>query len=281
VGVAVLTALGLSCLLAPAIAPYPRSPTLTADVLAGAGHAPSSLHWFGTDALGRDVFTGVLWGGRISLLVGLSAALGSTLLGTCVGAAAGWFGGVVDQLLMRLTDLLLIIPALAVLMVAEKGLGTNLVVIVGLLALLSWHSLARVVRAEFLSLKQRQFIEAARASGACSRRIIRREMLPYVAGIVSVHATLAVGGAILAESTLSFLGFGFQPPASSWGSMVAQSKGAIGTRQAYLVYFPGLAIIVAVLAVNCIGNGLRAAFDPILPMGPHLRRPYSAATAKS
>jgi peptide/nickel transport system permease protein len=259
---AVLIALGLSCLLAPVIARYPRSPTLTADVLAGAGQAPSSLHWFGTDALGRDVFTGVLWAGRISMLVGLSAALGSTLLGTCVGAAAGWFGGVVDQLLMRLTDLLLIIPALAVLMVTEKGLGTHLVVIVGLLALLSWHSLARVVRAEFLSLKQHQFIEAARASGARSVRIIRREMLPHVAGVVSVHATLAVGGAILAESTLSFLGFGFQPPASSWGTMVAQSKGAIGTHQAYLVYFPGLAIIVAVLAVNCIGNGLRAAFDP-------------------
>ena len=261
-GSAVLVALALSAVFAPVLSSSARSPTLTAAVLATAGQGPSWRHWFGTDLLGRDVVTEMLWGGRVSLLVGLCVGLGSTALGTTIGAAAGWCGGWLDKLLMRLTDLLMVIPALAVLMIAQKGLGASMVVIVAVLTSLSWHTLARTVRAHFLSLKRLDFIEAARASGASGTRIVRRELLPNAAGIIAAHAALAVGAAILAESTLSFLGFGLQPPAGSWGSMLAQAKGTVGTPRAYLVYFPGLAILITVLAVNAVGDGLRHALDP-------------------
>lgn len=261
IGVSVLSLLALAAILAPVIAPYPLNPTLDGRVLAMARQAPSWQHWLGTDELGRDQLTRILWGGRISLLIGLSVALASTVTGVLVGAVAGWFGGWVDQILMRVNDLLMIIPGLAVLMIAQKGLGGSVTVIIVVLSLLSWHTVARVVRAEFRSLQQQEFVEAARASGASSWRIIRCELLPNTVGIIAVHATLVVGAAILAESALSFLGFGLQPPSVSWGAMLGQSKGAVGTRLAYLVYAPGLAILVTVLAVNFVGNGLRDAFD--------------------
>ena len=261
-GAAVLGILALAAIFAPLVAPYSPDPTLTSEVLAQARQAPSWHHWFGTDELGRDVFTRVLHGGRISLAIGLCVALASTALGTTVGAAAGWFGGWADQLLMRVNDLLMIIPGLAVLMIAQKGLGGSMTVIVVVLSLLSWHTVARVVRAQFRSLKELEFVDAARASGAPAWRIITRELLPNTVGVIAVRTTLAVGGAILAESALSFLGFGLAPPAASWGSMLSQSKGAVGTPLAYLVYFPGLAILLTVLAVNYVGNGLRDAFDP-------------------
>ncbi len=262
IGAAALVILGLGALLAPLIAPFPPNPTLTAKVLAQARQSPSWCHLFGTDELGRDVFTRVLYGGRMSLTIGLCVALASTALGTAVGAVAGWFGGVVDQLLMRITDLLMIIPGLAVLMIAQKGLGGSMTVIIAVLSLLSWHIIARVVRAEFRRMKALEFVEAARASGARAWRIMAFELLPNTVGVLAVNAALAVGGAILGESALSFLGFGLTPPAASWGSMLSQSKGAVGTRLAYLVYFPGLAILLTVLAVNFVGNALRDAFDP-------------------
>lgn len=261
-GACVLGVIGLAAIVAPLIAPYPLNPTLDSKVLAMARQAPSSHHWLGTDELGRDQLTRILWGGRVSLVIGLSVALSSTAIGVLVGSAAGWFGGWVDQFLMRANDLLMVIPGLAVLMIAQKGLGGSMTVIIVVLSLLSWYTVARVVRAEFRSLQQLEFVEAARASGASAWRIIRCELLPNTVGIIAVHATLVVGGAILAESALSFLGFGLQPPAVSWGSMLGQSKGAVGTPLAYLVYAPGVAILVTVLAVNFVGNGLRDAFDP-------------------
>jgi len=261
-GAAVLAALALAALLAPMLAPYAPNPTLTGEILAQARQGPSWHHWFGTDELGRDVFTRVLYGGRISLAIGLCVALASTVLGTAIGAVAGWFGGGVDQLLMRLNDLLMVIPGLAVLMIAQKGLGGSITVIIVVLSLLSWHMVARVVRAQFRSLKELEFVEAARASGAPSWRIIVFELLPNCAGVIAVRTALVVGGAILAESALSFLGFGLAPPTASWGSMLSQAKGAVGTRLAYLIYFPGLAILLTVLAVNFMGGGLRDALDP-------------------
>jgi peptide/nickel transport system permease protein len=261
-GVCVLAVIGFAAIVAPLIAPYPLNPTLDSKVLSMARQAPSRHHWFGTDELGRDQLTRILWGARISLVIGLSVALSSTAIGVLVGSVAGWFGGWVDQLLMRANDLLMVIPGLAVLMIAQKGLGGSMTVIIVVLSLLSWYTVARVVRAEFRSLQQLEFVEAARASGASAWRIIRCELLPNTIGIIAVHATLVVGGAILAESALSFLGFGLQPPAVSWGAMLGQSKGAVGTPLAYLVYAPGLAILLTVLAVNFVGNGLRDAFDP-------------------
>ncbi len=262
VGAAVLFVLAVVAILAPLLAPYAVNPTLDARTLAQARLGPSLHHWFGTDELGRDQLTRILYGARISLAVGLSVAMASSAIGTAVGAVSGYFGGWVDQIIMRVNDLLLLIPALAVLMIAQKGLGGSVLVMVVILSLLFWHGLARVVRGVFLSLRETEFVEAARASGASSVRIIVSEMLPNIVGPICVNITLAVGGAILTESALSFLGFGVRPPAVSWGSMLAQSRGAVGTKLAYLVYSPGLAILVTVLAVNMVGNGLRDAFDP-------------------
>ncbi|MDQ3897804.1 MAG: ABC transporter permease [Actinomycetota bacterium] len=261
-GLVVLAVLALSAVFAPALTPYEVNPTLDSEVLSQARQAPSVRHPFGTDELGRDQLTRVLYGGRISLLVGLSVALASSVVGTAVGAIAGYFGGWVDQLLMRLVDLLLVLPGTALVMVAQKGLGGSLPVIVLVLGFLFWRAVARVVRGVFLSLKEQEFVEAARASGASSVRIIVSEMLPSAVGPICVHLTLAAGAAILAESALSFLGFGIQPPAVSWGNMLAQSRGAVGTDLSYLVYAPGMAILLTVLAVNFVGNGLRDALDP-------------------
>jgi peptide/nickel transport system permease protein len=267
----ILIALYLLALFAPQIAPYELNPRLDAATLLQGRKGPSGAHWFGTDELGRDQLTRILYAGRISLMVGLVVALVSTFLGTTIGAAAGYFGGWVDQLLMRVTDLFLVVPGLAILMMAQKGLAGKAIfghkfssqgLIILILSFLYWQYIARVVRGVFLSLKEREFVEAARASGASSFRIITRHMLPNTIGPIAVNTTLVVGLAILTESTLSFLGFGVQPPTVSWGNMLAQSEGAVGTPQAYLVYFPGLAILLTVLAVNFLGDGMRDAFDP-------------------
>jgi peptide/nickel transport system permease protein len=267
----VLIWLYIMVLLAPHIAPYSLNPKLDAKTLLDARHGPSLKHLFGTDELGRDQLTRVLYAGRVSLLIGLMVALVSTFLGTAIGAVAGFFGGWVDQLLMRFTDLFLVVPGLAILMMAQKGLQgqkifghklstTNLIILI--LSFLYWQYIARVVRGVFLSLKEREFVEAARASGASAFRIITRHMLPNTIGPIAVNTTLVVGLAILTESTLSFLGFGVQPPTVSWVNMLAQSEGAVGTPLAYLVYSPGIAILITVLAVNFLGDGMRDAFDP-------------------
>lgn len=267
----VLLWLYIIVILAPHIAPYQLNPRLDAKTLLDARHGPSVKHWFGTDELGRDQLTRILYAGRISLLVGIAVALASTFLGTTIGAVAGYFGGWIDQFLMRFTDLFLVVPGLAILMMAQRGLSgrevwghklSSQTVIIVILSFVYWQYIARVVRGVFLSLKEREFVEAARASGASSFRIITRHMLPNTIGPIAVNTTLVVGLAILAESTLSFLGFGVQPPTVSWGNMLAQSEGAVGTPQAYLVYFPGLAILITVLAVNFLGDGMRDAFDP-------------------
>jgi peptide/nickel transport system permease protein len=247
----------------PITSRYPLNPDLgDVKVLAEANHPPSVKHWFGTDELGRDQFTRIIYAGRISLLIGLSVAVFSSVIGAVIGAMAGYFGRWADQLLMRITDLFLVVPQLAVLLLVQKKWGGSVQVIVIVLSLLFWQYIARVVRGVFLSLKEKEFVEAARASGASSFRIMFRHMLPNTIGPIAVNATLAVALAILTESTLSFLGFGIQPPQVSWGNMLFQSKGAVGTPTAYLIYFPGLFILVTVIAVNFLGDGLRDAFDP-------------------
>ena len=258
----VLVVLALVAIFAPAISPYPLNPQLDAETLLGARKPPSAEHWFGTDPLGRDQLTRVLHAGRISLMVGLAVAVVSTVVGTAVGAAAGYFGGKVDQLLMRFTDLFLVVPALAILMMAQRKFGGSVTAIIFIVSFLFWQTIARVVRGVFLSLKEKEFVEAARASGASAWRIIVRHMLPNAVGPIVVNTTLVVGLAILTESTLSFLGFGVQPPTVSWGNMLADAKDTVGTPTAYLTYFPGLAILLTVLAVNFLGDGLRDAFDP-------------------
>lgn len=227
---------------------------------------PSSNHWFGTDQLGRDTFTRVLYGGRISLLVGLTVALSAGVIGAVVGAVAGFYGGWIDNALMRVTDLFLAIPFLVVLIIAANALGGSLFDIVLILSLVFWMPDARIVRGVFLSLKEKEFVEAARSSGASSMRIIFYHMLPNAMGPIIVNATLSVAAAILTESALSFLGFGVQPPTPTWGNLLNGSR-QFAQLYPWLVWFPGLAILITVLCVNFLGDGLRDALDPHQKLG--------------
>jgi peptide/nickel transport system permease protein len=228
---------------------------------------PSAAHWFGTDLLGRDEFTRVMYGGRISLLVGLSVALSAGIIGAVVGAVAGYYGGWIDNVLMRVTDLFLSIPFLVILIIAANALGGSLFDIVVILAVFFWMPDARIVRGVFLSLKEKEFVESARSSGASNARIIFLHILPNSMGPIIVNMTLSVAAAILTESALSFLGFGIQPPTPTWGNLL---NNATGYAQLYpwLVWFPGLAILITVLCVNFLGDGLRDALDPHQKIGP-------------
>jgi peptide/nickel transport system permease protein len=229
---------------------------------AGIGPTFEGMHFFGTDRLGRDYFSRVLFGIRTSARVALAVALLSTIIGTTVGAIAGYFGGWVDNLLMRLTDLVLTLPVLAVILVASALLGRGSPFRVAIiLALLLWTTLARIVRGSFLSLREKEFIEAARALGAGDLRIIFRHMLPNSVGPIIVNATLVVATAILIEAALSFLGFGIQPPTPALGTLISQGQGAMLT-QWWLVTFPGLTIVLICLCINFVGDGLRDALDP-------------------
>jgi peptide/nickel transport system permease protein len=223
---------------------------------------PSADHWFGTDELGRDQFSRILYAGQISLKIGLAVALISTAFGSLVGAVAGYFGRWIDQALMRITDLFLVVPGIAILAIALQRFGKKDLTIILVLASLFWMVIARVTRGQVLSIKEKEYVEAARASGASHSRIIVRHVLPNIVGPIMVNATLAVAAAIVTESTLSFLGFGVQPPKTSWGNMLSNARGYVGTSESYLVYSPGLAILLTVLCVNFLGDGLRDAFDP-------------------
>lgn len=254
----VLVGLVVVCFGAHIIAPYDKNQQ---DLLLGPV-GPSGDHWFGTDELGRDQLTEILYAGQISLRIGLGVALVATITGTLFGALSGYFGRWAEQLLMRLTDLFLVVPAIAILAIAIKKFGSDQFTIVLVLAGLGWMYIARVVRGQVLSIKEKEFVDAARASGASHTRIIVRHILPNTVGPIVVNATLGIAAAIVTESTLSFLGFGVQPPTTSWGRMLADARGTVGTDKAHLIYFPGLMLLLTVLAVNYIGDGLRDAFDP-------------------
>jgi peptide/nickel transport system permease protein len=253
----VLLALIVVCFGAHWIAPYPKNKQ---DLLLGPTQ-PSGKHWFGTDELGRDQLTEILYAGQTSLKIGLAVALLSTLLGVVVGSVAGFYGRWVDQGLSRTTDLFLIVPDIAALAVLLSVFGGTPGVVILVLAVLGWTYVARVLRGEVLAVKEKEFVEAARASGASDRRIIVRHILPNCVGSIIVNMTLAVAAAIVTESTLSFLGFGVAPPATSWGSMLNQYQDALQANRLYLLFFPLLFLIVTVLCVSFIGDGFRDAFD--------------------
>jgi peptide/nickel transport system permease protein len=255
----VLLVLALAALFAGQIAPFGFAEQDLRPEFRTKG--PSLTHWFGTDALGRDTFTRVLYGGRISLLVGVSVALSAGIIGGAVGAIAGYYGRWIDNVLMRFTDLFLSIPFLVILILGSRYLGGSLLDIVFILSLFFWMPLARIVRGVVLSLKEKEFVEAARSSGASNSRIIFLHILPNAMGPMVVNATLSVAAAILTESALSFLGFGVQPPTPTWGNLLNGSRQFM-LLAPHLVYFPGLAILLTVLAVNFLGDGLRDALDP-------------------
>jgi len=227
---------------------------------------------FGTDALGRDVLSRVVHGGRASLLLGAVTGFLVVVVGTTVGAAAGFYPGAIDQSLMRFTDLVLSLPGLPVAIVVARLLPElsplpqwmreGVWGIAFLLAFLAWGALARIVRAEFLTLREREFVEAARAAGATDRRIIARHILPNAIGPIIVMTTVIIAGAILAEATLSFLGFGVRPPTPTWGGMVQQGSSLAVRGKWWELTFAGSALISTVLAVNFVGDGLRDALDP-------------------
>lgn len=256
----VLAILTLVTILANVISPFEYA-ELDLKALT---QSPSLSHLMGTDTLGRDEFTRVLYGGRISLLVGISVALSAGIIGTVIGAVAGYYGGWIDNLMMRVTDLFLAIPFLVTLIIASIALRGTLPApwdIILILTLFFWMGEARIVRGLFLSLKEKEFVEAARSLGASNRRIIFRHILPNAMGPIIVGVTLAVAAAILTESALSFLGFGVQPPTPTWGNMLSEARNQI-TAAPWLLWFPGFMILLSVLCVNFLGDGLRDALDP-------------------
>lgn len=231
--------------------------------------APSAEHIFGTDELGRDLFKRLWAGARISLLIGVATMAIAVAIGIVVGAVAGYYGGWIDNILMRLTDLMLTIPQLFLLLIFAQLLrATNDPVLSGgplpiiiIISVLSWMGIARLVRGEFLSLRSKDFVEASRALGATDARIIFQHILPNAASSIIVAATLRVGAAIITESTISFLGFGVQPPTPTWGNMLKNAQSQM-TYAPWTAIFPGLAIFLTVLAINYVGDGLRDALDP-------------------
>ena len=222
---------------------------------------PGRSFLLGTDTLGRDTFSQTLYAGRISLAVGVSVALLASVLGTLVGLVAGYRAGRLDALLMRFTDTLLALPVLMMVIMLARLLGDSAVDVVVVLSLFGWMPLARIIRAKALALREQEFVAAARSMGAGTGRIMFRHLLPNLVGEISVAVSLAVAGAILAESTLSFLGFGVSAAHTpTWGNMLGGNEGFVTTAP-WLVWAPGLAIVITVLAVNYVGDGLRDAFD--------------------
>jgi peptide/nickel transport system permease protein len=258
-GLVVLLLLALVAIFAGRVAPYGFDEQ-NYDII---NQGPSADHPFGTDQLGRDSFSRVIFGLRTSLWVAFFVAILSTTIGTIVGAIAGYYGGIVDNILMRFTDLILVLPLLAVLLAAaaffnKEGKPWKAGLLIGILA---WVGLARILRGLFLSFREKEFVEAAKAAGASDLRIIGRHILPNCIGPIVVYMTLIVAAAILLEAALSFLGFGIQPPNPAIGSLINEGQQQ-GLETWWLVTFPGLVIAVVALAINFVGDGLRDALDP-------------------
>lgn len=252
IGLLVVLALG-----APLIAP--DAPEAVNTRLRGDG--PSSAHWLGNDDIGRDILSRLIYGTRIALIVGLGATSIAVTIGVLIGATAGFFGGKVDFVLSRLIDTLMAFPLLALLLTLSTVFGPSLRNVVVVIGCTVWASYARIVRAEVLSLKERDYILAARAAGATDRRIITRHLIPNALGPVIILASLAVGGIIILESALSFLGLGVQRPTASWGTMLSDGREYL-RNYPHSAIAPGIAIALTVLAFNLVGDGLRDALDP-------------------
>jgi peptide/nickel transport system permease protein len=258
-GLALVLGLFVVSIFAPWLAPYDPNLIDLKQVLM----PPGPSHYLGTDTLGRDVLSRIIFGSRVSLKVGFVAVGLATLIGLLIGALAGYYGGWVDSALMRLVDLMLCFPAFFLILAVIALLEPSIWNIMAVIGLTGWMGVARLVRAEFLSLREREFVTAARALGAGDIRLILRHMLPNALAPVMVSATLGVAGAILTESALSFLGLGVQPPTPSWGNILTAGKDNIEIAW-WLSVFPGLAILITVMSYNLLGEGIQEAIDPRL-----------------
>lgn len=258
-GAVFLLLMGCAVVIGPMLSPY------TYDYqdfeLLGMPGPMSSAHWLGTDELGRDALTRLLYGGRVSLAVGLAGALIATVLGTLVGSYAGFYRGIIDTLLMRLTDVMMSIPTLPLVLLLSGLFRPSPQLLVAIVGALIWMGTARLVRSQFLALRGREYVEAARALGAGGMRLMFRHILPNAIGPITVAATLAVGSAIMLESALSFLGFGIQPPVPTWGNLLNSASSWLSMAP-WLAIPPGICILLTVLAVNFLGDGLRDAMEP-------------------
>ena len=257
VGGAIVLVAVLAALLGPWLVPFDPA----AQELALRLEGPTGAHWFGLDELGRDIFARVLSGARISLLVGLVVVSVSATVGVTLGSVAGYAGGRVDEAISRLIDILLAFPGLLLAIALVAVLGPSLTNVVLALSLIGWVGYARLVRGQVLRARELEFVQAARALGATTTRILVHHIVPTTLPAVTVQATLGMGGAILAEAALSFLGLGVQPPTPSWGTMLNYGRGHL-LDAPHLTVFPGVAIAVLVLGFNFLGDGLRDALDP-------------------
>lgn len=260
-GLGVMALLYWVTLLAPFIAPY--DPNFQGNIVLNRYLGPSAEHLMGTDKFGRDVFSRILYGARISLSIGFLAVGISITLGTIVGAVAGYFRGWVDTAIARLIDMLLSIPRLILLLVIIAIFQPTIFLVIVILGLTGWEGSARIVRGQFLQLREQEFVQASRALGYSDARIIMRHILPNTLAPIIVIATLGIGNVILTEAALSFLGLGVQPPTASWGSMINDGRDAMITAW-WIATYPGLAIVLTVVSFNLLGDGLRDALDPRL-----------------
>src|SRR5438477_12167075 len=259
VGLALLVVFAVSAIGAPLFAPYdPLKQFLSARL-----RAPSLEHWMGTDQLGRDLLSRMLFGAQISLTICVVVVGGAGLFGTMIGLVAGYAGGWLDELLMRTTDVFFAFPPLILAMAIAGALGPSLTNAIIAIAAVTWAIYARLARGQILSLRQREFVEAARAIGVRPARIILRHLLPNAIAPLMIQASFDMGAAIIAAAGLSFIGFGAQPPTPEWGVMISEGRNFIST-EPWLSLFPGLAILFAVGAFNVLGDGLRDLFDPRL-----------------
>jgi peptide/nickel transport system permease protein len=257
VAFALIAVFAACALLAPVLAPYDP----LAQDLGSRLRPPSSEHWLGTDSLGRDIASRILYGARISLIIGVVVVTMAGVVGTVIGLVAGYAGGLVDEALMRLTEVFLAFPALILAMAIAGALGPSLTNAIIAIAAVTWAVYARLVRGQILSLRRREFVEAARAIGASRTRIVFRHLLPNALAPLMIQASFDLGSSIIAAAGLSFIGFGAQPPTPEWGVMISEGRNYIST-QPWLSLFPGLAILLAVGSFNLLGDGLRDAFDP-------------------
>ncbi len=268
----IIVALVIMAIFAPFFAPYDPN----AQNLEGIYQEPSATHLMGNDSLGRDLLSRIIFGSRISLLVGFSVAVFSMIIGTLMGLLSGYFGGRTDTIISRFIEIMLSIPELPLLLTLSglfavtdwppiarlrENPNSSVFIIVGIFTFFGWMSTARLIRGEVLKLKNLEYVDAARALGASNARILLRHLVPNLVAIIIVNGTLAVGGAILGEAALSFLGFGIQLPASTWGNMLSNANEVV-LEHPLVAFWPGVAILITVLAFNFLGDGLRDAFDP-------------------